>query len=104
MPATGVRTRRPGSRLRHRRSATSGVSGPDEGAWAGRPGHGAAKKGGCARAAPGPELVDHLSQGVVSVSELGGDLLEGTALDEVGPQRLIASVEGLVGLEEVAEA
>jgi hypothetical protein len=35
---------------------------------------------------------------------LGGDLLKGTALDEVGPQRLIASVEGLVGLEEVAEA
>jgi hypothetical protein len=35
---------------------------------------------------------------------LGGDLLEGTALGEVGPQRLIASVEGLVGLEEVAEA
>jgi hypothetical protein len=35
---------------------------------------------------------------------LGGDLLEGAALDEVGPQRLIASVESIVGLEEEAEA
>jgi hypothetical protein len=35
---------------------------------------------------------------------LGGDLLEGTSLDEVGPQRLIASVEGVVGLQEEAEA
>jgi hypothetical protein len=35
---------------------------------------------------------------------LGGDLLEGTALDEVRPHRLIASVEGIVGLQEVAEA
>jgi hypothetical protein len=35
---------------------------------------------------------------------LGGDLLEGTSLDEVGPQRLIASVEGLVGIQEEAEA
>jgi hypothetical protein len=35
---------------------------------------------------------------------LGGDLLEGTAVDEGGPQRLVASVEGVVGLEEEAEA
>jgi hypothetical protein len=35
---------------------------------------------------------------------LGGDLLEGPPLDEVGPRRLIASVEGVVGLAEVAEA
>jgi hypothetical protein len=48
--------------------------------------------------------VDHLAQGVVGVSELGGDFLEGTPLDEVGPQRLVAAVEGVVGLQEVAEA
>ncbi|HEX3450934.1 MAG TPA: hypothetical protein VHS97_21950 [Isosphaeraceae bacterium] len=35
---------------------------------------------------------------------MGGDLLEGTPLDEVGPQRLIASVEGVVWLQEEAEA
>jgi hypothetical protein len=49
-------------------------------------------------------LVDHLAQGVVGVSELGGDLREGTSLDEVRPQRLIAAVEGIVGLQEEAEA
>jgi len=48
--------------------------------------------------------MDHLAQGVVGVSELGGDLLEGPSLDEVRPQRLIASVEGVVGLQEEAEA
>jgi hypothetical protein len=48
--------------------------------------------------------VDHLAQGVVGVSESGGDLLEGPPLDEVGSHCLIASVEGVVGLEEVAEA
>ena len=48
--------------------------------------------------------MDHLAQGVVAISELGGDLLEGAALDEVGPQRFVASVEGVVGLEEEAEA
>ena len=67
-------------------------------------GTGRRKRGWRARAAPGSELVDHLAQGVVGVSELGGDLLEGPPLDEVGPQRLIASVEGVVGLQEVAEA
>jgi hypothetical protein len=48
--------------------------------------------------------VDDLAQGVGGVSELGGDLLEGASVDEVGPQRLIASVEGVVGLDEEAEA
>ena len=48
--------------------------------------------------------MDHLAQGVVGVSELGGDLAEGTPLDEVRPQRLIASVEGVVGLQEEAKA
>jgi hypothetical protein len=48
--------------------------------------------------------MDHLTQGVVGVSELDGDLLEGSPLDEVSPQRLRASVEGVVGLQEVAEA
>ena len=56
------------------------------------------------RAAPGSELADDLAQGVVGGSELGGDLLEGPPWDEVGPPRLLASVEGVVGLEEVAEA
>jgi hypothetical protein len=35
---------------------------------------------------------------------LAGDLLEGPLWDEVRPQRLIASVEGVVGFEEEAEA
>jgi hypothetical protein len=35
---------------------------------------------------------------------LGGDLAERTPLDEVGPQGLIAAMEGAVGLQEVAEA
>jgi hypothetical protein len=35
---------------------------------------------------------------------LDGDLREGPSLDEVRPQRLITSVEGVVGLQEVAEA
>ena len=35
---------------------------------------------------------------------MGGDLAEGTLLDEVRPQRLVASVQGVVRLEEVAEA
>jgi hypothetical protein len=48
--------------------------------------------------------VDHLAQGIVGVSESGGDLPERTSFDEVCPQRLIASVEGIVGLKEVAEA
>jgi hypothetical protein len=48
--------------------------------------------------------VDHLTQGVVGVSELGGDFLEGSLLDEVGPQGLVASVEGVVGFQEVAKA
>ena len=48
--------------------------------------------------------MDHLTQGAVGVSELGGDLAEGTLLDEVRPQRLVASVQGVVRLEEVAEA
>ena len=47
--------------------------------------------------------MDHLTQGVVGVSELSGDLAEGTLLDEVRPQRRVASVQGVVRLEEVAE-
>jgi hypothetical protein len=35
---------------------------------------------------------------------LGGDLLEGTSLDEVRPQRLVAPVEGVVGFQEEAKA
>jgi hypothetical protein len=35
---------------------------------------------------------------------LGGDLPWGASLDEVGPERLIASVEGVIGLQEEAEA
>jgi hypothetical protein len=48
--------------------------------------------------------MNHLTQRVVSVSELSGDLAEGTSLDEVRAQRLVAAVEGAVGLQEVAEA
>lgn len=47
--------------------------------------------------------MDHLTQGVVRVSELGGDVAEGTPLDEVRSQRFVASVEGVVRLQEVAE-
>ena len=61
-------------------------------------------KGGRARPTLASELVNYLTQGVVGVSELGGDLAEGTPLDEVGPQRFVASVEGVVGLQEVVEA
>jgi hypothetical protein len=48
--------------------------------------------------------VDHLPQGVVGVSELSGDLAEGTPLNEVSPQRLVPPVEGAVWLQEVVEA
>jgi hypothetical protein len=46
--------------------------------------------------------MDHLAQGAVGVPELGGDFLEGASLDEVGPQRLIASVENIVRFREEA--
>jgi hypothetical protein len=53
---------------------------------------------------PCPEVADHATQGVVAVTGLLGDLLEGAPLDEVGAERFIAAVERVGGLEEEAQA
>jgi hypothetical protein len=48
--------------------------------------------------------VDQLAESVVGVSILGGDLAEGTSLQEVRSQGFIATVKGTIGLLEVAQA
>jgi hypothetical protein len=53
---------------------------------------------------PGPEVSDHATQGVVAVTGLLGDLLEGAPLDEVGAERFIAAMERVGGFEEEAQA
>jgi hypothetical protein len=53
---------------------------------------------------PCPEVADHVTQGVVAVAGLLGDLLEGAPLDEVGAERFIAAMERVGGFEEEAQA
>ena len=54
--------------------------------------------------APCPKVADHATQGVVAVTGLPGDFLEGAPLDEVGAERFIAAVERVGGFEEGAQA
>ena len=49
---------------------------------------------------PCPEVADHATQGVVAVTGLLGDLLEGAPLDEVGAEGFIAAMERVGGFEE----
>jgi len=53
---------------------------------------------------PRSKVADHVTQGVVAVAGLLGDLLEGTPLDEIGAERFIAAVKRVGGFEEEAQA
>jgi len=53
---------------------------------------------------PRSKVADHVTQGVVAVAGLLGDLLQRTSLDEIGAERFLAAVERVGGFEEEAQA
>lgn len=50
-----------------------------------------------------PEVVDQVAQGCVAIAELLGDLPEGSSLDEISAERLVAAVQRGGRLEKEAE-
>ncbi len=62
------------------------------------------KGGNSVLSAPSPEVADDVAQGVVAVAGSLGDLLEGTALDEIGSERFVMAVERVRRLKEEAQA
>jgi hypothetical protein len=62
------------------------------------------KGGNSVLSAPRPEVADDVAQGVVAVAGSQGDLLEGTALDEIGAERFITAMERVGRFEEEAQA
>jgi hypothetical protein len=66
---------------------------------------GVSRKGGeSALSTLSAKVTDHAAEGVVAVARLPGDVLQGTPLDEVGTERLIAAVERVGGFDEEAQA